>query len=200
MAILTKDGYFVDPKIKQHISHAIEHGDMLQTNGITVHQTDGATAESAFQQYARGGNGAHFLIDKDGTIYQTASISKIAWHIGKLKCRCLAEYRCVPAEAKRIASLHPKDINDEEMKKKFPDRYPSNKDSVGIELVGQAFPMGKNIPSDKKIYENAPEKQNNSLKWLVKILEDNLRISSSEVYRHPTLSWKNISEASSAKW
>lgn len=200
MALLTKDGCLIDPKIKQHISHAIEHGNMPQANGITVHQTDGATAESAFQQFARGGNGSHFLIDKDGTIYQTAAVTKIAWHIGKLKSRCLAEYRCAPAEAKRITTMRPKDINSEEIKKKFPDRYPSNQDSIGIELVGQAFPLGKDIPSDKKIYENAPEKQNISLKWLVQTLEENLRISTSEVYRHPTLSWKNITEASSAKW
>ena len=33
---------------------------------------------------ARSDNGAHFLIDRDGAVYQTASMHKKTWHVGKL--------------------------------------------------------------------------------------------------------------------
>jgi hypothetical protein len=39
-----------------------------------------------------------------------------------------------------------------EIKKPVPDRYPSNADSIGIELVGQAFPLQEPDP-DKRTYE-----------------------------------------------
>jgi len=56
----------------------IEHGQMDAVNGIVVHQTDSTTANSTFNSYqTKGATGAHFLIDKDGTIYQTASLLKV---------------------------------------------------------------------------------------------------------------------------
>ncbi|WP_240754345.1 N-acetylmuramoyl-L-alanine amidase [Lampropedia aestuarii] len=74
----------------------IEKGPMPLIAGIIVHQTDGPTAQSAFNGYTAGKNGAHFLIDRDGTIYQTASLAQTTWHVGKLRSRCIAEKRCTP--------------------------------------------------------------------------------------------------------
>ena len=40
--------------------------------------------------YNSGGNGAHFLIGKDGHIYQTANLLQTCYHVGKLiKSKCL---------------------------------------------------------------------------------------------------------------
>ena len=38
--------------------------------------------------------GAHFLIANDGTIYQTASLEKLCWHVGILYSRCADEKSC----------------------------------------------------------------------------------------------------------
>src|SRR5690606_8060251 len=45
-------------------------------NGIVVHQTGGSTAQSTFNSYRNSTTGAHFLVEKDGKIYQTASLHK----------------------------------------------------------------------------------------------------------------------------
>src|ERR1035437_8490823 len=52
----------------------------------------GANAQSALSSYNNpSANGTHFLIDKDGTIYQTASVFQQTWHVGKLRSRCRSE-------------------------------------------------------------------------------------------------------------
>ena len=86
------------------------------------------------------------------------------------------------------------------MRKKTPDRYPSNMDSIGIEIVGRAFPTGNDIKADKKTYETVTAQQNASLKWLVQVLCNCLKVSMTEIFRHPMVSWKNITEASTAQW
>jgi len=98
-------GRVIDPKVTLSIKPNIEHGSMTQINGIIIHQTGGPTAQSALSAYSQGGNGAHFLIDKDGTIYQTASVYKVTWHVGKLKIRCLSENSCSADEAKKLKKM-----------------------------------------------------------------------------------------------
>ena len=141
-----------------------------------------------------------YLIDKDGTIYQTASVKKQAWHIGKLKSRCMLEARCSVAEKKLNAKFNPSLENKREMKKSVPDRFPSNKDAIGIELVGEALPRGAAIPEEKKTYEAVTVAQNEALSWLVRELTVTLKLPVTEVFRHPTVSRMNPSEASTAKW
>ena len=55
-------------------------------------------------------------------------------------------------------------------------------------------------PDKKKVYESVTTAQNDSLKWLVKELADTLNLSLQDVFSHPTVSWKNLAEASTAKW
>ena len=92
----------MDPKITLSIKPNIEHGSMRQISGVIIYQTGGSTAQSALDTYSKGGNGDHFLIDKDGTIYQTASVYKVTWHVGKLKIRCLSANSCSADEAKKL--------------------------------------------------------------------------------------------------
>lgn len=93
-----------------------------------------------------------------------------------------------------------KEVNRLEKKKNFPDRFPNNTDSIGIEIVGKA--KGVYIDNNKKvdIYEVVNELQNNSLKWLLYELTDTLKVPMSEIYRHPDIGRKNPTEASTAKW
>lgn len=194
-------GIVVDKRIIIAISPTIERGPMGAVRGVIVHQTGGSTAQSSLDSYKRvSASGAHFLIDKDGAIYQTASVKKQTWHVGKLKSRCMLEARCSVAEQKLNTKFNPSQENRREMRKSVPDRFPSNQDSIGIELVGEALPRDELIPEEKKTYEQVTEAQNESLRWLVRELAATLNLPLMEVFRHPTVSRKNPSEASTARW
>ena len=86
-----KDGWFVnDASIRREPRPAIEHGAMKSIRGVIVHQTGSSTAAGTLSSYQRANaNGAHFLIDKDGTTYQVASMYRKTWHVGKLQAKCL---------------------------------------------------------------------------------------------------------------
>lgn len=199
MLEIDKDGVVSNPRIRNSISPHIEHGAMPVVQGIIVHQTDSATAQSSLNGYAKPkSNGAHFLIDKDGTIYQTASVYKSTWHVGRLKSRCLAEMTCEPAELKIAKKWDPAGTHDREKVKSVPDRYPSNDDSVGIELVGKAYPNPEKKPP--MVFEEVTSKQNESLKWLIGELRTSLKVPLAEIYRHPVVSHKTESEAETASW
>jgi len=199
MAEIDERGLLVSPRVRAAIAPTIERGRMSKVRGIIVHQTGSSTAASTLASYASPTNGAHFLIDKDGTVYQTASLHRTTWHVGKLRARCLAELRCPPAEATALRQMRATERNRHEMKKQVPERYPSNDDSIGIELVGQAFPLNEPDP-DKRRYEDVPAAQNESLAWLVYTLRRLLGVPLTEVFRHPVVSQKNLSEAAGARW
>jgi len=136
--------------------------------------------------------GAHFLIDKDGTIYQVASLYKQTWHVGKLRARCLAEHRCSQADLNALRHFSPTNEHQREMQKQVPDRYPSNEDSVGIEIVGKSDSHG--------IYETLTAEQTASLSWLITELTSTFEVHMSEIFRHPVVARKNATEAQSASW
>lgn len=200
MLIIDEQGYIINPNIMRAISHNIEKKAMTKIRGVIIHQTGGSSAQSTLNAYSRrNASGAHFLIDKDGTIYQTASVFQQTWHVGKLRARCLAEYRCFPTEFQKLRRMSPTARHRHEMKKQVPDRYPSNKDSIGIELVGQAFPLKEPDP-DKRTYETATIHQNAWLSWLIRELTFSLGVPITEIFRHPAVSQKNVTEAGTARW
>ena len=64
---------------RETISPKIERMEMPKVNGLIIHQTQSPSVNSTLNSYAQDkANGAHFLIDKDGTIYQTASLNPYA--------------------------------------------------------------------------------------------------------------------------
>jgi N-acetyl-anhydromuramyl-L-alanine amidase AmpD len=181
------------PRARLAINHNIERGPLSHVNGVIVHQTNSPTAMATLNAYTNPrANGAHFLIDKNGTIYQTASVLKQTWHVGTLKARCVAEHRCAPAK------FNPKAEHRREMKKALPDRYPANHDSIGIEIVGEALPY--NLPRDQRVFESVNTQQNDALRWLVRELSMALRVAMSEIHRHSAVSYKNPTEAATARW
>ena len=199
--LIDDTGVLKDARVKPALAPTIEHGKMAAVHGIIVHQTGGATAASALESYKQAGaNGAHFLIDKDGTVYQTASVYRRTWHVGKLKARCLLEKTCDAAEIKAYKTFDPAGMNEREAKKTVPQRFPSNEDSVGIELVGQALAADPKKPAGEQVYEAVTEAQNTALKWLIGELTRLLSVPMTEIFRHPDVSRKNATEASSAKW
>ncbi|MDA8454551.1 N-acetylmuramoyl-L-alanine amidase [Acidovorax sp. GBBC 3334] len=201
-------------RIKPRRFTAIERTNMKAISGIVVHQTGAPTETSTFNSYrSANANGAHFLILKDGGIYQTASVFKRTNHIGPLKARCLAEHRCTPAEIKTYRSASPTVMHRAEMQKVVPGRYPSNGDSIGIEVVGASYlPSGVRMPSglndqqqrafmgNRSVYEPLTGLQQAALRYLIEGLNKALDIPPSETHRHPEVSRKNVTEAATASW
>nr|WP_235584436.1 peptidoglycan recognition family protein [Massilia sp. MS-15] len=174
---------------------------MQKIKGIIVHQTGGSSGASSLTSYAmQNANGTHFLIDKDGTIYQTASMLRRTSHVGRLRARCRAEHRCSPTELQVLKNFNPKNEHRMEMAKEVPQRYPSNEDSVGIEIVGAVF-VGKGLnPAEHGIYEPVNGQQKTSLRWLIGELASTFGIPMTEIFKHPVVSRKNPTEAKSASW
>jgi len=203
MLYINSSGYINNARIVVKTFNKIERGKLDKVNGIVVHQTDSATKDGAFNSYkTSGANGAHFLIDKDGVIYQTASVYKVTWHVGKSQSRCFIKKKCKPSEFKNIFELErtavgKNRVSKMEKEKSFPDRFPINIDSIGIEIVGKAY---KEDGKREDVYEKVNDKQNESLVWLVKELSDTLNVPMTEIYRHPEVGRKNMTEASTAKW
>jgi N-acetyl-anhydromuramyl-L-alanine amidase AmpD len=203
--VIDKQGHIKDLKVTPALRPKIERGPMEKVVGIIVHQTGGSNAKGALSSYEKdNANGAHFLVDKDGTIYQTASVYKRCNHVGQLKSRCMAEQRCTPAELKALAGKGPgKGIGRVEAEKAWPNRYPGNFDSIGIEIVGTTKPA---TPEQRKkwqeefVYEELTDEQQAAFAWLLRKLLATLQVQMTEVFTHPTVSWKNRSEGGSAKW
>lgn len=203
MLFIDKNGITDAERIVVKIFSAIERGEMNKVNGIIVHQTSASTASSTFNSYQnKDAKGAHFLIDKDGTIYQTASLYKLTWHVGLIQSRCVLTKKCEPTELKKMMDLdaswkNHRKVSKTEYKKSFPDRFPNNADSIGIEIVG----LAKEVKGQKEaVYESVNDKQNESLKWLISELTDTLKVPMNEIYRHPYIGRKTESEASTAEW
>jgi N-acetyl-anhydromuramyl-L-alanine amidase AmpD len=196
-------GKIIDGKVKVQIEPNLEHGSLVAVNALVMHQTGGSDAAGALASYKnKGASGAHFLIDKDGTIYQTARVDKRTYHVGKIQSRCDNLKSCSPDDATAIRTImHPKkkvpypakvkQLHEHEMQKSYPNRYPSNDDSLGIEVVGKPT---------KGIYEDPTDQQAASVKWLVAGLLDLFGLTTEDVYRHPQVSYKDATEAKSVKW
>lgn len=198
-------GVLHHPKIRLHLAGKLGHGRLTHVNAIVLHQTDSETSEPVFSQYDhKGSTGAHFLIDKDGTIYQTLPVTQIAWHVGNIRSRCLETHTCSPDESKFMNAMEQKEkgryreyvrlLSKHESAKPYPSRYPSNHDSIGIEVVGKM--------SDKRsgTFEHPTAAQNNAVKWLVSHLLETLHLKRGDVYRHPQVSYKSAGEAADVKW
>lgn len=201
MLHLDTQGYVLNARVRRAPRPLIERGALQRISGIIVHQTGGSSGVSSLSSYTRqNATGAHFLIDKDGTIYQTASLFRQTWHVGRLRARCVAEYRCRPTELQALKHFSPKAEHRREMAKRVPQRYPSNEDSLGIEIVGAVLAGRGQDPAEQGVYETVNKQQNAALRWLIAELTSTFGIPMTEIFRHPVVSRKNPTEAGSASW
>ena len=183
-----KDGYLTMDGVTKKPIAALEQGALKDVNAVVLHRTDSTKAQSAFDSF-KTGVGTHFLIDKDGTIYQTASLNQLTYHVGKIRARCQVENTCSPQEAKTLDAMGfaPKKIHDHEAKKPYPDRYPTNSDSVGIEVVADYNPKtGK--------WEEPTPQQKAAIAKLVGNLQQTYGLNNADVYQHDTISYKTAGE------
>ena len=196
---LIQNGKVNDKNIQVKLYPSIEHGKLSGITSIVLHRTAGYSAISSLNGYVAGQKtGAHFLIDKSGHIYQTAGLDKVCWHVGIMYARCEIEKSCDPKELATITSLlHTKgmsfgkrvrSLSRHETAKKYPLRYPSNMDSIGIEVVGR-FNKVSNT------FEKPSNQQFKSIKWLVELLVDELGLNlRNDVYAHGVIARKKKAE------
>ncbi|AFU43756.1 N-acetylmuramyl-L-alanine amidase, negative regulator of AmpC, AmpD [Acidovorax sp. KKS102] len=199
MLKVSPEGIISDGRIIVRRFLNLEHGPLSSVVALVLHQTDSSTAQQTFNSYAKNPHGAHFLIDKNGQVYQTASLLMRCQHVGRhIRSRCLEidKPSCDSVAMARIQAMswsnHVKALDAHERAKTYPQRYPINGDSIGIEIVGRSI--------DAKTYESVTSEQNNSLQWLTGELYAHFSISLQDVYRHPAVSYKNPGEAATAVW
>jgi hypothetical protein len=205
-----------DGKVVVQVFPNLNQGIRAATHGIVLHQTGGTTA-NVLAGYKNTSVGAHFLIAKDGTVYQTAGLDQKANHVGKLRPkgyeptagggnkRVDAELDAYSKgildkmEKKQISFKDGvKLLSDHELTKPYGNdpkdastRMPSNSDSIGIEFEGLVGKDGK--------YEPLSDAQKKAGAALVQFLETKYNLGPADVYRHPELSYKDYTEALGAK-
>ena len=202
------DGVIIHPWVKVDICPRIDQGPLKEIHAIVMHQTGGSTAAGTLAEYKNPNGkrvGAHFLLDKDGTLYQTMAITHQCWHVAPIRSRCLAELSCSKEDLAAYTDLlkaskagglpFDKALGRYEGKKNYPDRYPYNPDAIGIEVVGRALGA-----IGHEIYENPTQAQADRVHWFVGALLGVLKLKLSDVYRHPMLQKKNATEAAGVVW
>jgi RHS repeat-associated protein len=80
------DGMISSTKITQNrLLKAQETGVLKNVEGIVLHRTAGSNVSGAIEGMTSRGLGVHFIIDKDGTITQLASLNFWLSHVGSPK-------------------------------------------------------------------------------------------------------------------
>lgn len=178
-----------EPEITKDIVSKLEQGSLNTVNAVVLHRTGGASMASAIATFKASGIGTHFIIDKDGTIKQTANTDKYTYHIGKVHARCMEEGTCSAEEAKKIKSFgwSTDKIHDNEKTKNYPERYPINADSLGIEVVGQ-------YSKSTKTWDQATARQKTSINFLIKKLQKAYNLTDRDIYEHDKISYKTAGE------
>lgn len=188
------DGYITSDKVKKDSISSMENAAFKRVNAIILHRTGGSTAAGAIGSFRSTNIGTHFVVDADGTITQTASLEKTTSHVGKIRSRCAATNSCNTIEAKTLKTLKtPSGIHEHETAKKYPERYPYNGDSVGIEVVGKSYDKDKKAPKtgdDVESWDALSEGQIKSVACLVNNLMTLYSLSRADIYLHEQISYK----------
>ncbi len=181
-----EDGYVQNAGFALRKIAALEKGGMDGPVAIVLHRTDSSNLQSPLQSFEKG-IGTHFIVDKDGTVYQTASLLKRTHHVGRIKSRCMDSGSCSAEESKLIRSWGwaPGKVHDHEKKKSYPERYPMNADSVGIEVVAD---------HDGSRWEAPTSAQSQAIAAVVTILKAEYGITDDDIYEHDKISYKTAGE------
>jgi len=186
---VNKQGFVTGMDITKDQATNLEHGSLKKVNAIVLHRT----ASPSFQK-PKGSTGAHFFILKNGEIRQTASLNKETWHVGKIRSKCMVNNSCSPQDAKKLKSFgwSPSKIHSHEKGKPYTDRYPTNSDSVGIEVVGDYH-------EKTKTWDAVTENQKTSVNKLVNFLEKEYGLEKDDRYNHEDVSYKKDGEGSTVE-
>lgn len=167
----------------------LEKRAMQGPRAIVMHRTASSGVAGPLQSYQKTGIGTHFTIDKDGTVYQTASLLKGTSHIGKIRSRCEIEGTCDSDELRRVKAMGITAKYNHEKSKNYPLRYPLNEDSVGIEVVA------RNHGGDYQ-WDEATAEQRQSIRMLIGFLKNTYFLTDDDIYAHDDISYKTLGEGS----
>lgn len=193
------DGFLTDAGIVHTPVAKIQHDPMAQVNAIVMHRTESSSAAGTLSGWRTGahGTGAHFLIDKDGTIHQTVSVNHQAWHVGAVRSRGEVEGTITAGDQREVESARAgrqewngaavRAVNRLEATRPYPERYPTNADSVGIEVVARFDP-------DTRRWDAPTREQAASIRQLVGTLQHNFGLTDHDVYQHDVISRKTPGE------
>ncbi len=189
------DGYLTDPAITRTSVPGLERGAMPSVNGIVLHRTMGATAAGTLAHWRGETNpyGTHFLIDRDGTIHQTASLDNSTAHVGRIRSRGEVEGTLTPDEQTQLDAARAERGNDYaavhrvESAKPYPQRYPTNGDSVGIEVVAT-------YDARTAAWQAPTQAQTDAIARLVGILQRNYGLDDHDIHQHDAVSYKTQGE------
>lgn len=165
---------------------ALDKGAMDGPKAVVLHRTDSRGLASPLQSF-EGGIGTHFIVDKDGCVYQTASLLRKTAHVGKIKSRCFEGGSCPVDEMKKIKSWGwaPAKVYAHEKSKDYPARYPMNEDSVGIETVAD---------HDGTSWEAPTPAQASAIQSIIQILKGEYGLDNADIYEHDKISYKTPGE------
>lgn len=188
-----QNGYVQNAGFTQHVISRLERGAIDGPRAIVMHRTVSPTARSTLNAWEAGpGNvGTHFLIDKDGTVYQTASLKMYTAHVGNLRARSVEEGTSSSEEREAVRRWERggryRAVHDHEKSKPYPQRFPMNEDSVGIEVVA----MYDAVLSQ---WDPPTPDQSKSILHLVRILKKSYGLQDADVYEHDRISRKTPGE------
>ena len=143
-------------------------------NGIILHRTDSSTVGSALYSASRQA-AAHLYVDRNGDVYQVISLLQQAPHVGRIR----------PRNEPNTPSTQR--VFDQERIKSYPDRFPFNIDSVGIEVVGRF------LARDSR-WEAVESEQAKSTARLTNFLLGHFSLQRSNIYPHEIISSKTAGE------
>lgn len=175
--------------VQQPISD-LSAGTVQGPKAIVLHRTGGSTASGAISAFKSSGIGTHFVVDKDGTVYQTLRLSSFGWHVGKIKAKCKELGTCTKDDREKLDRFgwNPQAISNYETRhKEYPDRYPTSEESIGVEVVGK-------FDSVVSRWDEATDKQLESVRKLVECLKEHYKFSSADIYQHDEISYKTVGE------
>lgn len=190
-----ENGYVQNAGFVHRPIAALEKRDMAGPVAIVLHRTDGASVASALGA-ARSGIGTHFYVDKDGTVYQAASLLKHTLHVGRIRSRCYEGGTCLASEMRTIRDFGwaPKRVHDHEKAKPYPARYPMNEDSVGIETVSRCVRSCQPGDQGTPEWEPPTAEQSRSIANIIAILKRAYGLLDADVYEHDRISYKTPGE------
>jgi RHS repeat-associated protein len=164
---------------------ALERGARKETNAIVTHFTDSSSANSTLSSW-RGSRpfGTHFLVDRDGGVLATARLDNETRHVGLVQRRC--ENEGAPCGRTKHGTSA-KAITDSEAQKPYPERYPTNADSIGIEVVAK-------YDAEAKRWQQPTSKQLSAVHELVDILRAAYDLEAGDVNAHAAIGRKTAGE------
>jgi len=193
---LDKDGFFVSKKITKKHKTILEHGKISSIKAIVLHRTNSSSVKNII---GNSSEGTHFWIEKDGTIYQAASLNKKTWHVGS---GLYSKEKDETGKGNYENTWPHKKRGAAELKKNYPNRYPINSDSVGIEVAGLwtktsgKETTGKYKGELKGKWDDLTKEQEKSIVCICQALKKEYSLNNSDIYAHDEIKPKTKGEGS----